>query len=271
MKVASVALGRDEYRELTSYKWLVGKAEKWLEVCHESGISVVVFPALLGCFFDDWESYISDIIGMSRIYKGMAICPGSCYEKDLGKTFHTSWVIMEGNIIVKQRQIYLAKWEKELGLSRGNELKSFSLEEIKLGIMLSTDVFYPQVSRTLAMSGVELVLAPSAVIGSENAARQLFGLWQNVQANLFIGVESGFKGYFKRHEFYSKSMILSPLEMTEKGDGILAREDDREGSPIITADIDNRKRKVAVGRFNTLAQLNHEVYRDIFKVPDGGD
>jgi predicted amidohydrolase len=255
---------------MTSCESLLGKAEKWLEACYESGTSVVVFPAMLGCLFNDWESYISEIIRMSCIYKGMAICPGSCYEKDSGETFHTSWVIMEGNIIIKQRQIYLAKWEKELGLSRGNELKSYSLDGMKLGIIVSTDVFYPQVSRALAMSGVELVLVPSSIKGSENTARQLSGLWQNVQANLFFGIESGFKGSFKGHEFYSTSMIHAPLEMTEKGDGILIREDDRVKKSIITADIDNEKRKAAVKRFNTLAQLNYEVYRNIFKASFGG-
>lgn len=271
MKVASVVLGHYEYMEITGSEALTGKAEKWLEACHESGISVVVFPALLGCIFDDGESYINEIIKMSCIYKGMAICPGSCYEKLPGKTYHTSWVIMDGNIIIKQRQIYLAKWEKGLGLSRGVELESFTLEGIKIGVMISTDVFYPQISRALAMSGVDLVLAPIAVKGGANAARQLAGLWQNVQANLFFGIESGFKGSFKGYEFYSTSMIHAPLEMTEKDDGILMREDKCGLKPIIAADIDNRRRKAAVSRFDTLAQLNAEAYRDIFKDSSGAD
>lgn len=265
MKVASVVLGREEYSEITDYRILQGKAEKWLEACRESGTRVVVFPALLGCFFDDWEDYINEIIRMSRSYKGMAICPGSCYEKNSGRTYHTSWVIMDGKMIIKQRQIYLAKWEKKLGLSRGVELQSFSMDDMKLGVIVSTDIFYPQVSRALAMSGVELVLAPVAVKGDANAARQLSGLWQNVQANLFFGIESGFKGSFSGYGFHSASMIHAPLDMTENGDGILMKEDESGKNVIISADIDNRKRKAAVIRFNTLAQLNAGAYRDIFR------
>ena len=264
MKVASIVLKSDEYKELISYESLMLKAGQWLEACGTSGVSVVVFPALLGCFFDDWERYINDIAGMSRSYKGMAICPGSCHERSCGKTWHTSWIITDGNIILRQRQLYLAKWEKELGLSRGEELGSFFLGGMKAGLLISTDIFYPQVSRALALSGVELVLAPAAVRGGDGGLGQLAGLWQNVQSNLFFGVESGFKGSFRGKDFYSASMIHAPLEMTDKGDGILATEAPG-GSNIVVADMDNTRRKEAVKSFNTLAQLNPEAYRDIFR------
>lgn len=263
MKAASVVLNKNEYKELKSYERLLGKLEEWLEACSASGASVVVLPALLGCFFDDWEGYINDVAAMSNKLKGMAICPGSCHERASGRTWHTSWLISEGRIILRQRQIYLAKWEKELGLSRGEELESCFFGGMKLGLLVSTDIFYPQVSRALALSGVELVLAPAAVRDGREGIGQLAGLWQNVQSNLFFGVESGFKGSFRGNEFFSTSMLHGPLEMTEKGDGILGTEASG-GKPIVWADLDNVKRKEAVRHFNTLAQLNPEAYRDIF-------
>lgn len=263
MKAASVVLKNDEYKELKSYGKLVGKLEEWLEACSASGVSVVVFPALLGCFFDDWEGYINDVAVISRRYKGMAICPGSCHERSSGKTWHTSCLILEGQVVLRQRQIYLAKWEKELGLSRGEELGSFFFGGMKLGLLVSTDIFYPQVSRALALSGVELVLAPAAVRGGREGIGQFAGLWQNVQSNLFFGVESGFKGCFRGKEFFSASMLHGPLEMTEKGDGILGTEASGEW-PIVAADTDNVKRKAAVKRFDTLAQLNTDAYMDMF-------
>jgi len=150
------------------------------------------------------------------------------------------------------------------------ELNSISVGGMKLGIIISTDIFYPQVSRALAMSGVELVLSPVAIKGTVNMSRQLSGLWQNVQANLFFGIESGFKGSFNGCEFHSRSIIHAPLEMTGKEDGFMAFEGNAQGTPVVAAELDSEKRKEAVSKFNTLAQLNIEAYKDIFSVTGSG-
>lgn len=267
MKAAAVVFKRKDFIELDSYDSFLLKAEGWLGLCRRHNINVVVFPALLGCLFKDCGRYISDFIELSNRYKGMAICPGSFYEREAGgEIYHSSCIILDGNVIMKQRQVYLAKWERNIGLSRGIELNSVSIGGIRTGIIVSTDAFYPQVSRAAAMSGVELVLSPVAIIGAGNMPGQLAGLWQNVQSNLFFCVESGFKGNFKNLEFYSRSIIHAPLEMTEKESGFMAFEGNAHGTPIIAAVLDNEKRREAVKKFNPLGQLNIEAYKDMFPV-----
>lgn len=271
MKAASVVFRKDDFIELESYEKLLAKVEGWLELCYGQNTDIVVFPALLGCIFDKSEEYVKDIVLLSSSYKDLAICPGSFYENYQGRTYHSSCIIMNGNIIMKQRQIYLTKWEERMGLSRGIELDNISLKGMKLGMLISTDAFYPQVSRALAMSGAELVLAPTAVKGGPNLPRQFAGLWQNVQANLFFGVESGFKGSFNKYAFHGNSIIHAPLEMTADGSGILASEEECRNDAVIIAELDNEKRKEAVIKFNTLAQLNTEAYESMFSAfPDGG-
>jgi len=270
VKAASVVFRNDDYKELTCYKKLLFKIEKLLGLCSEKGAEVVVFPALLGCLFDSGERYINDIKELSNVFKGMAICPGSYYEADSGNTYHSSCIAMDGRILLKQRQIYLARWEKNIGLSRGIELKSISLHGMKLGIIISTDVFYSQVSRAFAMSSAEIILSPVGFKGKENKIRQLAGLWQNVQTNLFFGVESGYKGSFCGYDFHSCSIIHAPLEMTEKEDGFLAIESEAQENEIILAELDNEKRKEAVKKFDTLAQLNAEAYKDMLFAPEKG-
>jgi predicted amidohydrolase len=264
MKAASVVFKKDDYFELESYESLLSLVEKRLELCCEQGVGVVVFPALLGCLFNNGERYLNDIIELSKLYKGIAICPGSCYETDMGKTYHSSCIARDGNILLTQRQLYLAKWERNMGLSRGMELDIIIIEGMMIGIVISTDAFYPQVSRALAMKGVDMVLSPMAVKGENDRIRQLTGLWQNVQSNLFFGVESGFKGSFKSNRFFSRSIIHAPLLMTEKENGFMAFEEKTQRSPIITAELDNGKRKETVKSFDTLKQLNIEAYRNVF-------
>ncbi|MGE5631192.1 MAG: hypothetical protein ACM3TR_08870 [Caulobacteraceae bacterium] len=53
-------------------------------------------------------------------------------------------------------------------------------------------------------------------------------------------------GSFRGEEFYSYSIIHGPLEMTEKESGLLAVEEKQKKAPLITAELDNSKRKAAI-------------------------
>lgn len=262
LKGAAVVFSKEDFDDIGNYKKLLEKVRKWLNHCYGNDADVVVLPALLGCLHGDGDRYVEDILGLSQNFKGLAICPGSFYEKSSGCIYHSSCIVENGKIIMRQRQIYLAKWEKKAGLSRGTELNYAFIKGLKTAVIISTDLFYPQVSRLAAMSGAELVLAPAAVKGGRSFSRQLSGLWQNVQQNLFFGIESGIKGCFNGGDFCSLSIIHGPLELTEEENGFLALEGTEEKNPVIAAELDNEKRKQAVKKFNTLAQLNIELYKD---------
>lgn len=265
MKAASVVIKEGEIKEIDSIEKFLYKINSWFDVCAENGVNIVVLPALLGCLYDfdgKYEKYIDEMLVLSSKYSDIAVCPGSFWEKDGEKTYHSSCILLNGDIKLFQRQIYLAKWEREYKLSRGNALNITEINGFKVGIVLSTDVFYPQVLRHLALSGVDAVLSPVAIKGSKNFAMQVSGLWQNVQQNLFFAVESGFKGDYMGHSFYSESAIHAPLEMTKNKDGFLAREN---GSSIIVSELDNAVREKAISKFDVLSQLNTEFYKGIFR------
>ncbi|KHO61843.1 Predicted amidohydrolase [Thermoanaerobacter uzonensis DSM 18761] len=262
MRVASVVLKKGEVEKITGKKEVLNKIDEILKVCQEKGACVVVFPALTGMLWDFEDKFLEEMKKISLKYKDIAICPGSFFEKDGDKTYHSSFLLLNGEVILFQRQLYLAKWERDIGLSRGSILNIAEINGFKVSIILSTDVFYPQVARYAALKGVNLVISPVAIRGDErNYARQIAGLWQNVQQNLFFAVESGFKGECKGYSFYSESAIHGPLEMTRDDDGFLAKEDD---FPVIVVELDERARKEAISKFDVLKQLNTEFYKRIF-------
>ena len=96
--------------------------------------------------------------------------------------------------MLKQRQLYLAKWERELSLSRGTDVEVIEVKGWKTGIMLATDVFYPQVARRLALMGTDIVVSPVGFVGDRNACLQVSGVWQKAQLNHLFVVESAFNG-----------------------------------------------------------------------------
>ncbi|PIU25666.1 MAG: hypothetical protein COT11_01580 [Candidatus Infernicultor aquiphilus] len=62
-------------------------------------------------------------------------------------------------------------------------------------------------------------------------------MWQEVQQNQFFAVESGFNGF-------------------------LARSKGQQG--LIIAELDNKKRKKVISKFDVLSQLNREFYQQGF-------
>lgn len=254
MKVAAVAWTKDDLQILT-------KVRETLELAEKEGIELVVFPALIGGIAPEKPAYLAEILRLSREFPKLIICPGSWWEEDTDLC-HTSALVKDGEVILKQRQLYLARWERQSGLSRGSRLNFTDINGVKTAIILSTDVFYPQVWRYAALSGAEMILSPVAIKGNGNCPDQLKGVWQNVQANLVYAVESGFKGDFQDHHFSSKSVIHAPLAITPKEDGFIAVEDDQ--SDLVVADLDFTRHAEAIAEFDPLRQLNPGAYQNLF-------
>ncbi|MBA7513227.1 hypothetical protein ES705_05238 [subsurface metagenome] len=276
MKAASVEWQKSEWKRIDKPKTLIGKIKEYLEKAMKEQVDIIVFPGFTGCFFQqlscpdrsimslideaDSREYIEQVKELSQGYK-IAICPGSYWQKEKNNIYHESCLIINGEVQLKQRQIYLALWERELGFSRGVKIELKEIKDWKLALIISTDVFYPQVSRMAALKGADIVLSPVGFIGEKNRALQVSGLWQEVQQNQFFAVESGFNGFLGEQSFWGESVIYAPLEMTEKEDGYLKRSSGQQS--FIITELDNKKRRKAISKFDVLSQLNREFYQQM--------
>ena len=277
MKAASVGWQKSEWKRIDKPKTLVGKIKEYLEKAIKEQVDIIVFPGFTGCFFQqlscpdnislrsltkeaDSSEYIEQVKELSQNYK-IAICPGSYWQKEKNNIYHESCLIIDGEVQLKQRQIYLARWERELGFSRGIEIKLKEINNQKLALIISTDTFYPQVSRMAALKGTDIVLSPVGFTGEKNRALQVSGMWQEVQQNQFFAVEAGFNGFLGEQNFWGESIIHAPLEMTEERDGYLERSSEQQS--LIITELDNKKRRNAISKYNVLFQLNREFYQQM--------
>jgi predicted amidohydrolase len=112
-----------------------------------------------------------------------------------------------------------------------------------------------------ALKGVEIVLSPVGFIGEKNRALQVSGMWQEVQQNQFFAVESGFNGFLGEQDFWGESMIHAPLAMTRRESGFLARSSGKQS--LIIAELDNKKRRKVISKFDVLSQLNRKFYQQM--------
>lgn len=277
MKAASVEWKKNEWKRMDKPNALVYKMKEYLEKAVKEKVDIIVFPGFTGCFYQqlscpdnrsagsiinkaDSREYIEQVKNLSQNYK-IAICPGSYWQKEKGSIYHESCLIINGKVQFKQRQIYLARWEREMGFSRGTDIELKEIKDWKLALIISTDVFYPQVSRMAALKGADIVLSPVGFTGEKNRALQISGMWQEVQQNQFFAIESGFNGFLGNYSFWGESVIYAPLEMTEGGDGYLKRSSGQQS--LIIAELDNKKRRNAISKFDVLSQLNREFYRQM--------
>jgi predicted amidohydrolase len=253
MKVASVEWQKSEWQRIDKPKTLIHEIKEYLEKAVKEQVDIIVFPGFTGCFFQqlnypnrsiqsliketDSREYIEQVKELSQGYK-IAICPGSYWQKEKNNIYNESGLIINGEIQLKQRQIYLARWERELGFSRGTKIELKKIKDWNIVLIISTDVFYPQVSRMAALKGADIVLSPVGFIGEKNRALQVSGMWQEVQQNQFFAVESGFNGFLEEQSFWGESVVYAPLEMTEKENGFISK-------------------------FDVLSQLNREFYRQM--------
>lgn len=276
MKAASMEWQKSEWKRIDKPKALIYKIKKYLEKAIKEQVDIIIFPGFTGCFFQqlscpdrsirslikeaDSRGYIEQVKALSQNYK-IAICPGSYWQKEKNNIYHESSLIINGEVKLRQRQIYLARWERELGFSRGTKIELKEVNDWKLALIISTDVFYPQVSRMIALKGADIILSPVGFVGENNRALQVSGMWQEVQQNQFFAVESGFNGFLGERNFWGESMIHAPLAMTRRKNGFLARSSGQQS--LIIAELDNEKRRKAISKFDVLSQLNREFYRQM--------
>ena len=276
MKAASVEWQKSEWKRIDKPKTLIGKIKEYMEKAVKEQVDIIVFPGFTGCFFQqlscpdrsimslideaDSREYIEQVKELSQNYK-ITICPGSYWQKEKNNIYHESCLIINGEVQFKQRQIYLARWERELGFSRGAKIELKEIKDWKLALIISTDVFYPQVSRMAALRGADIVLSPVGFIGEKNQVLQVSGMWQEVQQNQFFAVESGFNGSLGEQSFWGESIIHAPLEMTKEGDGYLERSSEQQS--FIITELDNKKRRKVISKFDVLSQLNREFYQQM--------
>jgi len=127
MKVASVEWKKNEWKRIDEPRTLVYKIKEYLEKAIKEQIDIIVFPGFTGCFFQqlscpdrsirsiineaDSGEYIEQVKELSRRYK-IAICPGSYWQKEENNIYHESCLIINGEVQLTQRQIYLARFSE---------------------------------------------------------------------------------------------------------------------------------------------------------------
>jgi predicted amidohydrolase len=276
MKIAAVEFPSHKINAIKDTKEFVEIIELNFRKAEKNAADILILPGFSGCFYQ-WLQYgkpplkdllpkvshnkfLEEMIQLSN-RSNITLCPGSYWKRKGDLIYHSSCLIQRSSLILKQSQLYLAKWERKLSLTRGRDIELISLNGWNIALIISTDVFYPQVARRAALLGADLIISPIGFEGEKNPWLQLSGTWQTTQLNHYFAVESAFNGKLDNKILWGESIVHGPLPMTPDEDGILART--KGESELIIIELDKEKRKIARREFDALTQLNPEFYTEI--------
>lgn len=147
------------------------------------------------------------------------LSPGTVIEAEDGVLYRCGLLFNPtGELILEQRQLFFSEKEKALGFQGESQLYLAETELGRIGFIIGTDSWYPEVGRFLSLEGVDIVLAPTSLPDC-NYWQQLAGIWSQVQQNQFFALEAISGGL---------SLIHGPCEITPFRTGIIAPCGERE-------------------------------------------
>ena len=104
------------------------------------------------------------------------LVPGSMYELDGDALYNTALAISpEGNIVAKYRKMF-PWYPYETGTRAGNEFCVFDIPDIgRVGLCICYDLWFPEVARSLAWLGAEVILQPTMTPTSDRPLELTLG------------------------------------------------------------------------------------------------
>lgn len=137
------------------------KAESYVKKASGKA-DIIVFPEYIISwnFVDEKDGYKKRFQSLAKKW-GIDIVTGSMLAKKKNKTFNTVYYISsDGKIKGVYRKINL--WHPErASVDFGNEVCVFNTKFGKIGLVICWDLAFPEIYRTMAKKGVNIVFCPS--------------------------------------------------------------------------------------------------------------
>ena len=89
---------------------------------------------------------------------------GGFIEEDKGRIYNSLLIVSEGKVIDTYRKIHLF-YKEQFWFSPGNKpLKIYDIKGVKVGVMICFDWIFPELCRTLALKGAQVIAHPSNLV-----------------------------------------------------------------------------------------------------------
>ncbi|MCF8267944.1 MAG: bifunctional GNAT family N-acetyltransferase/carbon-nitrogen hydrolase family protein [Ignavibacteriales bacterium] len=198
----------------------------------------------------DYTEEIKNRFAELAISYNINIITGSMPEVVDNQLFNAGYLCKRDGGIERFEKLHVTPDEKKVwGLQGGNILKTFDTDCGKIGILICYDVEFPELSRLLAIDGMDILFVPF-LTDTQNGYSRVRNCAQAraIENECFVAIAGSVGNLPKVHNMdiqYAQSMVFTPCDFAFPTNGIKA-----EATPntemILIADVD----------IDTLRELN---------------
>jgi len=191
-----------------------------------------------GELFDLYVGFFSEVAAEY----GMYVVAGSVYlyDEDLDDVRNVCYVFgPNGEIVGYQEKLVLTQQDEGL-CSPGDRLAVLPTDLGRLGVIVGSDVLYPEPARALAVQGADFLVAPAACPGYDLAQKVRGAFQARVEENQLFGVISFLVGpnSLGTGQFMGRSAVLAPIELTARRSGALQEAGAANVETFVTTECD---------------------------------
>ncbi|MGZ3789450.1 MAG: carbon-nitrogen hydrolase family protein [Bacteriovorax sp.] len=224
-------------------------AEKWVSEAVKNGAKLLVFPEygsieLISIFSSDiqkdlkWqlneiqkfrEEFVDWFEILARNHQVSIVAPSFPWKESESRFVNRAYVLFYDKKSLYQEKQVMTRFEDEDWLISSGERKmhTFLVDGVKCGISICYDIEFPDFSRTLALEGAELIIAPSCTETLAGMNRVHIGARARALENQAYVVVSQTVGNVSYSEAVDKNTGMAAVYSTcDKGlpdDGIIVR------------------------------------------------
>jgi predicted amidohydrolase len=191
-----------------------------------------------------WQAHCDVYSSLAREF-GMVLVAPSIYAPDPidGVIRNVAAVFAaDGSLLGVQAKIMLNQVD-ELFARPGSTWTVIRTELGAIGIMVGSDVLYPEVGRALAFQGAEMLVAQGASLSPTLYNKLRAGTLARMQDNQLFAASSYLVGVNQLRPtgdaaFIGRSAVFAPQELTPRFNGVLVEMGNQVSEGVVTADWD---------------------------------
>lgn len=211
----------------------------------------------------EFESQYIDLFKQLSEKTNQYIIAGTLMVMRKNKLYNIGHVFYPDGQIFTHAKTHLMPFEVKAGFTHGRDLEIFEIDGVKFGIGICYEMEFPEVARTYALKGAEIIFTPSHTSGEHGFWRVRHSCQARALENQIYVIHSCLVGT-PPIEFmagWGRTSILSPCEPPWTPNGVIA-EAEANIECVVTGELDlkllRKKRKRGVA--TTLKDRRPEIY-----------
>ncbi len=209
---------------------------------------------------------LRDVFAELAVSYNINIITGSMPELRDGQLYNVGHLCKRNGEVEKYEKIHVTPDEvKAWGMSGGSQIKTFETDAGKIGILICYDVEFPELSRLLALEGMDILFVPFMTDTQNGYSRvRNCAMARAIENECYVAVAGSVGNLPKVHNMdiqYAQSVVFTPCDFSFATQGIKAEATpNTEMMLIVDVNLDDLKELHEKGSVRILKDRRTDLY-----------